>query len=184
MTVSIFHRPRSIHKTSVGFEVRGWNIISYHLQSSRTSPFPRPTIITSLTDPTTMLRERKRNSSSSAYEKGSKGHGNERNSNNSKQSPLIPTPILIGTVLFFIFLGFASEHYKKSRSADPFSGRSLGLIKASPKASPVINASPKGASKGKSKLSPEEDESLEYDNGERYHVIFSTDCSPYQHWQR
>jgi hypothetical protein len=132
-----------------------------------------------------MLRERKRNSSSSAYEKDSKGHGNGRNSNNSKQSALIPTPILIGTVLFFIFLGFASEHYKKSRSIDHFAaGRKVGMSKASPKASPVIHASPKGASVGKSHLSPEEDESLEYDGGERYHVIFSTDCSPYQQWQR
>lgn len=147
--------------------------------------FPRSTT-TSLIDPTTMLRARKRNSPSSAYEKDSKGHDNGRNSNNNSKhgSTLIPTPILVGTVIFFIFLGFASEHYKKSRSMDHFARRLPGMSKASPKASPAIHASPKGASSGKSKLSPEEDESLEYDNGERYHVIFSTDCSPYQHWQR
>lgn len=139
-----------------------------------------------------MLRARKRNTPSSAYEKDSKGHDDNNgrnNSNNSKHSPLIPTPILIGTVLLFIFLGFASEHYQKSRSVDPFAGRSKGWSKAAPPpkakaASPVIHASPKGAMAGKSQLSPEEDESLVYDNGERYHVIFSTDCSPYQHWQR
>lgn len=34
-------------------------------------------------------------------------------------------------------------------------------------------------------LSPEEDAALEFhpDDQTRYHVIFSTDCSPYQHWQ-
>jgi hypothetical protein len=40
-------------------------------------------------------------------------------------------------------------------------------------------------SAGKSLLSSEEDDQLEYDEtGQRYHVIFSTDCSPYQQWQR
>ena len=36
----------------------------------------------------------------------------------------------------------------------------------------------------RSLLTPEEDVSLEQDkNNVRYHLIFSTDCSPYQHWQ-
>jgi hypothetical protein len=135
-----------------------------------------------------MLRSRKRNSTNSLDDGSGKFKGSRQLEN--KHSPLIPTPILIGAVLFFIFLGFASEHYKKSRTIDPFAGRAASIAKSPSSTSHHADAAVGGghvstnARRGTSLLTPEEDEALEYDNGERYHVIFSTDCSPYQHWQR
>jgi hypothetical protein len=117
-----------------------------------------------------MLRSRKRHSATSPDD-NEKGLKNSRNATTKKNKPLVPTWALFFTVLLFIFLGFASEQYKKSRGVDPFEGRHLILQNA-------------GHTWGKSLLSEEEDSNLEYHDGQRYHVIFSTDCSPYQHWQR
>jgi hypothetical protein len=88
---------------------------------------------------------------------------------------LVPLWFQVAIVLGFLFLGFASEHYKKSRDVDPFHAHSMQVMSH-------IQASK--SKHGSSVLTQEEDEHLEYDNGQRYHVIFSTDCSPYQHWQR
>lgn len=140
-----------------------------------------------------MLRSRKKNSANSLDDGSGKFKGSRHLEN--KHSPLIPTPILIGTVLFFIFLGFASEHYKQSRTFDPFAARSASIVRdsssnnhsdghSSSKNSQPTGHVPTNARRGKSLLSEEEDAALEFHNGERYHVIFSTDCSPYQHWQR
>ena len=125
-----------------------------------------------------MLRSRKRHSAASPNATSERKEHREGFSASRKQDPLIPTPVLIGIILFFIFLGFATEHYKKSRSLDPFNGRSLGKNKI------LLQKEFENARLGVSQLTIEEDERLEFQDGQRYHLIFSTDCSPYQHWQR
>jgi len=116
-----------------------------------------------------MLRARKKKSEPTEYsnEKGIKA---VRSLGPAKHQPLVPTWALFLVVSFFIFLGFATEHYKKSRGIDPVEGRTLA------------HYSTKAAS-GNSMLSSDEDKELEFLDGQRYHLIFSTDCSPYQHWQ-
>lgn len=99
------------------------------------------------------------------------------NVGSQQHSPLIPTPVLIGIVVLFLLLGVATEHYKRTRGVDPFTGRVLDAheIPGTTNVNPLA---------GKSMLSSDEDMNLEYKDNQRYHVIFSTDCSPYQHWQR
>jgi peptidyl serine alpha-galactosyltransferase len=90
-------------------------------------------------------------------------------------------------VVVFITLGFLQHSYTKSRSLDPFTGLSLDRFHPNKKPSIVKTPSSSGGGGGgvkRSLLSTAEDESLERDkDGIRYHVVFSTDCSPYQHWQ-
>ena len=95
-----------------------------------------------------------------------------------QHKPLIPTPFLIGIVVLFLLLGVATEHYKRTRGVDPFTGR---VLDAHEIPGSTTNVNPLA---GKSLLSSDEDMNLEYKDNQRYHVIFSTDCSPYQHWQR
>jgi hypothetical protein len=124
-----------------------------------------------------MLRSRKRNSGVEDvdYEE-TKGHKGGRPTNSeSQKGSLVPTWLQVTIVVLFLFLGFASEHFKKSRGVDPFHAHSLKVMSH-------IDATK--STHGSSMLTREEDDDLEYDNGQRYHVIFSTDCSPYQHWQR
>jgi hypothetical protein len=128
-----------------------------------------------------MLRSRKHHAGVASSSDPNKGHreGRTSASSSNKHQALIPTPILIGVVVFFILLGIATEHYKRTRAMDPFSGRSIAKLHESRMDTEVTTFT------GKSLLSPSEDESLETDeNKNSYHVIFSTDCSPYQHWQR
>jgi peptidyl serine alpha-galactosyltransferase len=97
--------------------------------------------------------------------------------------PIVPTWILCVTVAFFLVLGFSSEHYKRSRDADHFHVSSLVIAHTKDDLDYGIHKVPDHLI-GKSRLSLEEDEQLEYDaDNQRYHMIFSTDCSPYQHWQ-
>ena len=133
-----------------------------------------------------MLRSRKQKSSSitesSDRMKMPYGNGDVvRSTNNvgNQHRPLIPAPILIGIVLLFLFLGVATEHYKRTRGVDPFSLLTLDVHE-------TISLTTDGASplSGKSILSSDEDKNLEYSDNERYHVIFSTDCGSYQNWQR
>jgi peptidyl serine alpha-galactosyltransferase len=110
-----------------------------------------------------------------------------RTSSPPNPEPIVPTWILCVTVAFFLFLGFSSEHYQRSRDADHFHVASVG-------GAHDVNIHKDDLEHGfhkvpdhligKSMLSFREDEQLEYDDtNQRYHVIFSTDCSPYQHWQ-
>ena len=95
----------------------------------------------------------------------------------SQHHPLIPVPVLISIVLLFLLLGVATEHFKRTRGIDPFTGRNLDESNA-------VSDTKINQLAGKSMLSAEEDKDLESSDNQRYHVIFSTDCSPYQHWQR
>lgn len=123
-----------------------------------------------------MLRSRKRSSGvDDADYEDSKGHkGGLQGAHESKDS-LIPLWLQVTIVAGFLFLGFASEHYRKSRGVDPFHAHSMQVLS---------NIQATRSTHGTSLLTQEEDERLEYDGDQRYHVIFSTDCSPYQHWQR
>jgi hypothetical protein len=138
-----------------------------------------------------MLRSRKKSTTSLEGDdngKGDKGTSSERLvevslSSSSHPESIVPSWLLWCIVFFFIFLGFATEHYQKSRAADHFhelGGEQHHISRITLDRS-NNNVSP---SSDNSLLTPQEDEELEYDNGQRYHVIFSTDCSPYQHWQR
>lgn len=124
-----------------------------------------------------MLRSRKRSLGvgDKDYD-DTKGHKGGRSTNSeTKQDSLVPLWLQVTVVLLFLFLGFASEHFKKSRGVDPFHAHSMKVVS-------LMDATK--LTHGTSVLARKEDEDLEYDNGQRYHVIFSTDCSPYQHWQR
>ncbi len=124
-----------------------------------------------------MLRSRKRQSGiDDTDHRDSKGHDDERPIVSSlNNDSMIPLWLQVTIVAGFLFLGFASEHYKKSRGVDPFHAHSMKVLS---------NIAGGQSSHGSSMLTQEKDDKLEYNNGERYHVIFSTDCSPYQHWQR
>jgi hypothetical protein len=151
-----------------------------------------------------MLRSRKKSLSSTDGDdngKGNKGPNSDRVLMSSPSSSLhpeqiIPTWLLWTIVFFFIFLGFASEHYQQSRAADHHheGGDAGGHNKQRTSRITLDHADNENniskrndigsSSADRSLLTAEDDEELEYDNGQRYHVIFSTDCSPYQHWQR
>ena len=127
--------------------------------------------------------------------------------------PIVPGWVLCFIISLVLFLGFASEHYKQSRAADHYhdhhnnenniiNKQSMTKGNVQNKAHSTdaaataildydkINKLRYGKQIptsliGKSILSLEEDQKLDYDEtGQRYHLIFSTDCSPYQHWQR
>lgn len=124
-----------------------------------------------------MLRSRKRSSGADDADcDGTKGQkGGRPTKSGSKGDSLVPIWLQMTIVVLFLFLGFASEHFKKSRGVDPFHAHSVEIMSH-------IDATK--STHGSSMLTHQEDKDLEYDNGQRYHVIFSTDCSPYQHWQR
>ena len=124
-----------------------------------------------------MLRSRKRNSGVGEveYEETKEHAGGRQSSAQSKSDSFVPVWLQLAIVLLFLFLGFASEHYEKSRGVDPFLAHAKKV---------VSHIDGTKSTHGSSMLTQQEDEDLEYDNGQRYHVIFSTDCSPYQNWQR
>jgi len=103
----------------------------------------------------------------------------QRARNNAKKQQIIPTWALLVTPVMFIFMGYASEHYRKSRGLDPLLRR------------PMFRIAARLASRSKrshehmrrSLLTAQEDDELETYDGKTLHLIFSTDCSPYQHWQ-
>jgi len=103
--------------------------------------------------------------------------------------PMVSNLFVAVFVAFFVAAGFLQNHYKVSRARDPF-GVAGGASDVIPpkvesqqrKDQPSLSSV---ARKNRSSLlSAEEDAALERDSeGRRYHLIFSTDCSPYQHWQ-
>lgn len=127
---------------------------------------------------------RRRTASTNNYDHDDKKHHPGSPTNASASHAILSNSIVFAIVIFFLCLGFIDEHYRHSRSQDPFLSATAGYQKAHRLAA----AQKQGAiARGRqSLLSAEEDEALEYDKDNdnvRYHVIFSTDCSPYQHWQ-
>jgi peptidyl serine alpha-galactosyltransferase len=104
-------------------------------------------------------------------------------SNQTKSHHIIPVWFQVTIVVAIFFLGYAAEHYKRTRNIDPFRAHSLAVMSHHLQRSMQLGTESR-PSNGASLLTQEEDEALEFNDGERYHVIFSTDCSPYQHWQR
>jgi len=110
---------------------------------------------------------------------------------------IIPTWVVWSIVVFFILLGIASEHYHRTRNEEHRHEHITGLgenhnVKNDVHGSGENNLRTRSTTTKaktsrslnvKSMLTPEEDDALEYDDGQRYHLIFSTDCSKYQHWQ-
>lgn len=90
---------------------------------------------------------------------------------------IVPTWLVVCLVVLLVGVGIIQYHYKESRSKDPFGTVQMPL--PPPKTKPRPDNSVQ-----KSMLTVDQDDALERDKaGRRYHVIFSTDCSPYQHWQ-
>jgi hypothetical protein len=137
---------------------------------------------------------------------GEKLKGHKGKKSQPHVQPMVPNTVLWPVVLFFIIAGFAQEHYRESRSRDPFRTaqnlasdhskstkqqnvprKELEVIdqqNEEPQEQQQQNEPPQQLGIGTSMLTPEEDDALELDkDGVRYHMVFSTDCSPFQHWQ-
>jgi hypothetical protein len=92
---------------------------------------------------------------------------------------IVPVWVMVLVVTIVFVLGYASQHYQRSRGEEHYQFHGLSGTTSKGKAEGLSTTS------AKSLLNPEEDDQLEFDeSGQRYHVIFSTDCSPYQQWQR
>lgn len=96
---------------------------------------------------------------------------NKKASSQSTRLCLAVAVVVIGVPL----LWYLYSHYQESRSRDPFTGL---------KVKPFEQVSDSAGRPRHSLLTQEQDEALETDaDGVRYHLVFSTDCTPYQHWQ-
>lgn len=125
------------------------------------------------------LRARKqqsfRNNAALVAQKGNGiDHRNQtaENSVEEKRSKLI----LFSFFITVCVLGGIRECLRNASANDKLKGQSTVRIDLSKRnENPNIN----------SLLTAEQDSSLEFshDDNTRYHLIFSTDCSPYQHWQ-
>lgn len=104
---------------------------------------------------------------------------------------IIPIWVVVVVVTIVFILGYASHHYQRTRGEEGHYQLHSRLSGTTRKGNvpegqesmlePTVRRTPVGTSL----LSSDEDDRLEYDkSGQRYHVIFSTDCSPYQQWQR
>lgn len=90
---------------------------------------------------------------------------------------LTKVALMVAFAVLCLFGGYREYNKVKARGL-----RRLGASHATS----FIGAEEPGTSDGfTSLLTAEEDASLEYHHPDntRYHLIFSTDCSPYQHWQ-
>ena len=105
--------------------------------------------------------------------------------NNDEPKPIIPHWLVFSIAVGFIVAGFAQNHWKKSR--DPMNQQLFHHHRhqthQAPK--PTTKSSSTSTTSSNVKLTPEQDEALTIDSatGLQYHLVFSTDCSPYQHWQ-
>lgn len=94
-----------------------------------------------------------------------------RSYSESKKDGQMISNTMIAAIVFGVFvLGFVLESFNPSRGGS-------GGSKAS---------SSSYVSRGRSLLTAEEDEALltdKNDDDQQYHLIFSTDCGTYQHWQ-
>ena len=93
--------------------------------------------------------------------------------------PVLRHSTVFALVVFLIGAGFLQNYYNESRSRDPLTGKLLYVPKKKKTARTAHQPHPP------SLLSADLDRRLERDpqTNQRYHLIFSTDCSPYQHWQ-
>lgn len=144
---------------------------------------------------------RRRPAVDSPKEKAGDRRHRRRNARKNKASQLQSTPICLVLCIgaLFVTLTYLYAHYNESRSRDPFTGLKLMPFERvrdklfrnkDPSSSVVVDTNDHQRGEAgqtiarHSLLTTEEDEALERDaDGIRYHLIFSTDCAPYQHWQ-
>jgi hypothetical protein len=79
---------------------------------------------------------------------------------NAKKHQIIPTWVLVVTPVILIFMGYASEHYRKSRGLDPLLRRPMSKI-----------ASRSYEYMRRSLLTAEEDDELENYDGKTLHLV-------------
>lgn len=144
-------------------------------------------------------------------DKASNGHERKRRARQNRSSSSARSAqricLVLGTTgALLVLLTYLYSHYNESRSRDPFTGLKLKpfaqirdkILQTKPMTNgitPTKNENKNNGStnrqqqhhlaKGRhSFLTVQEDKALERDaDGIRYHLIFSTDCSPFQHWQ-
>ena len=126
-----------------------------------------------------MLRSRKRQADVEDWNQRDEKEGNKGEQtigSNSQPEAIVPVWVQVTIVVGFLFLGFASEHYNRTRSMGPFHAYSIDALHDMKRGQLMHETL---------MLTREVDDQLEYTtNGQRFHLIFSTDCSSYQHWQR
>ena len=95
--------------------------------------------------------------------------------------PIIPHWVVCLIVVFFVAAGFTQNYWKKSR----FEALSHSHNHHHHHPHSHHGGGSTNTKRIHSLLTPAQDEELERDShtGLRYHLVFSTDCSPYQHWQ-
>jgi peptidyl serine alpha-galactosyltransferase len=115
--------------------------------------------------------------------KSRRGQSNQGHSDNSGDPPLlISNATTLTAVAVILCVGYLQHRYDVSRGSSIYTGGLSRRIQEAPSSKKISYTKPD--SEKHSLLSSKDDESLEYDDdGIRYHVIFSTDCSDYQHWQ-
>mmetsp|Transcript_16735 Transcript_16735/g.39481 ORF Transcript_16735/g.39481 Transcript_16735/m.39481 type:complete len:544 (-) Transcript_16735:137-1768(-) len=112
-----------------------------------------------------------------------------KRSNQDRHQPILSTPAVVSIVSLCLGAGFVQHHYQASRSKHAL--QQMGYesmpkpnIRSKLQQQPPSSSSSSSLLSDASLLTPQEDATLERDSdGIRYHLIFSTDCSPYQHWQ-
>jgi hypothetical protein len=91
--------------------------------------------------------------------------------------PMVSNLVVCIIVIVFVGAGVVQNRYQESHN-DFHSGSGTDKTVAQ------SSQRRKTSFLQQSLLTPEEDERLQTDErGNRYHLVFSTDCSPYQHWQ-
>jgi hypothetical protein len=129
------------------------------------------------------MRQRSNRNSDSDGDGNQKGRKLLHTRNGGSQvEPVVPHSIIACLVVTIIILGYLQHQYKISRARDPFGAfRHPNKAAASEQQQSTLSLP---LSQRRSLLSTAEDTHLERDTEDiRYHVVFSTDCSPYQHWQ-
>lgn len=96
---------------------------------------------------------------------------------NARKQQIVPTWVLLVSPAMFIFMGYASEHYRKSRGMDPLLRRPLSRV-ATKVTSNIRSATTKlNYYTRRNLLTVEEDEALEKYDGKTLHLVrLDTDC--------
>jgi len=102
-----------------------------------------------------------------------------------KVQPIVPSYIVMLVVIVFVGAGILQESLHRGRVPFGMDEHGPEFHETDVDHSAVIKQLQQPVTvPQQSLLSKEQDEKLERDSdGRRYHVVFSTDCSPYQHWQ-
>jgi len=106
-----------------------------------------------------------------------RSNSSSKSKNTAAAQPIVPIWLVAFLSFCLIALGFLQHHFNVRSSSD---GSRRDLLTSDDR---KIHKS--SNSNKKSLLTAGQDAALEFDSQTnlRYHVVFSTDCSPYQHWQ-